>query len=78
MRTNIRLSDLERGAGERGPWKLMNVKVPDTVARRIDEAAAALGCAKTAIVIALINEGLDAFAERRQEFPSAPVRRRRR
>jgi len=77
MRTNIRLSDL-RQAAPHIPWKLMNVKVPDTVLERIDAVAAALDCAKSAAVIALLNEGLDAFGTRRKEFPAAPTRRRRR
>lgn len=71
---NIRLSDLQ-GQGQRTPWKLMNVKVPDTVLARIDAVAASLGCAKTAVVIALLNEGLDAFAE--QQGAAAPRVRRR-
>lgn len=74
MRMNIRLSDLQQ-QGQRTPWKLMNVKVPDTVLERIDAVAAALGCAKTAVVIALLNEGLDAFAE--QQGATTPKSRRR-
>ncbi len=74
MRMNIRLSDLQ-GHGQRTPWKLMNVKVPDTVLQRIDAVAASLGCAKTAVVIALLNEGLDAYAE--QQGVTAPKAKRR-
>jgi hypothetical protein len=74
MRMNIRLIDLQK-QGQRTPWKLMNVKVPDTVLERIDAVAASLGCAKTAVVIALLNEGLDAYAE--QEDATAPKAKRR-
>ncbi len=52
----------------------MNVKVPDTVLERIDAVAASLGCAKTAVVIALLNEGLDAFAEQGVVKPKARKR----
>lgn len=46
----------------------MNVKIPDTVSKAIDSVSQQLGCAKTATVIALLNEGLDAFEARRAEF----------
>ncbi|MDX2171208.1 MAG: hypothetical protein SF182_29335 [Deltaproteobacteria bacterium] len=74
MRTNVRLSDLQQ-QGQRTPWKLMNVKIPDTLLARIDEVAATLQCAKTAVVIALLNEGLDAFAE--QSGPDPKARKKR-
>jgi hypothetical protein len=57
MRADLRLSDLER---KKVPSKLMNVKVPDNVSDGIDRVAEELGCSKTAVVIALLNEGLDA------------------
>jgi len=57
MRADLRLSDLER---KKVPSKLMNVKVPDNVSEGIDRVAEELGCSKTAVVIALLNEGLDA------------------
>lgn len=56
MRADLRLSDLER---KKVPSKLMNVKVPDNVSEGIDRVAEELGCSKTAVVIALLNEGLD-------------------
>ena len=54
MRADLRLSDLER---KKVPSKLMNVKVPDNVSDGIDRVAEELGCSKTAVVIALLNEG---------------------
>ena len=54
MRADLRLSDLER---KKVPSKLMNVKVPDNVSEGIDRVAEELGCSKTAVVIALLNEG---------------------
>lgn len=56
MRADLRLADLER---RKVPSKLMNVKVPDNVSDGIDRVAEELGCSKTAVVIALLNEGLD-------------------
>ncbi|MGD9764200.1 MAG: hypothetical protein AB7V27_10840 [Candidatus Binatia bacterium] len=55
-RADIRLADLER---RKVPSKLMNVKVPDNVSDGIDRVAQELSCSKTAVVIALLNEGLD-------------------
>jgi len=55
MRADLRLADLER---KKVPSKLMNVKVPDNVSEGIDRVAEELGCSKTAVVIALLNEGL--------------------
>jgi hypothetical protein len=59
MRADLRLADLER---RKVPSKLMNVKVPDNVSAGIDRVAEELGCSKTAVVIALLNEGLDVSA----------------
>lgn len=68
MRADLRLADLER---KRVPSKLMNVKVPDNVSEGIDRVAEELGCSKTAVVIALLNEGLDVA---RNQLPSKPAR----
>jgi hypothetical protein len=77
MRANLRLSDLEQQA-DHNATKLMNVKVPTSLNDAIDEMASNLECSKTDAVIALLNEGLDAFAEKRHEFkPSAQKRPRR-
>jgi predicted ArsR family transcriptional regulator len=61
-RSNLRLADLEQRGSTAS--KLMNVKVPDTLAEAIDQIADELGVPKTAVVIALLNEGLDEFTER--------------
>lgn len=78
MRADLRLSDLER---KKVPSKLMNVKVPDNVSDGIDRVAEELGCSKTAVVIALLNEGLDVArdqvpARTGQKLPRAPRRGR--
>ncbi len=67
MRADLRLSDLER---KKVPSKLMNVKVPDNVSEGIDRVAEELGCSKTAVVIALLNEGLDAAKPTVRGVPS--------
>ena len=58
---NLRLNDLvSRGKTGREETKLMNVKVPANVLARIDRVAADLGATKTEVVIAILNEGLEA------------------
>jgi hypothetical protein len=58
---NLRLSDLvSRGKRRQEQAKLMNVKVPAHVLARIDRVASNLGATKTEVVIAILNEGLDA------------------
>lgn len=52
----------------------MNVKVPDNVSGGIDRVAKELGVSKTAVVIALLNEGLDAA---RSNLPARAPRTRR-
>lgn len=57
---NLRLDDLvNRGKRGREETKLMNVKVPSDILRRIDKTSSTLGATKTELVIALLNEGLD-------------------
>jgi hypothetical protein len=46
----------------------MNVHIPAHTMTAIHAIAAELSCSKTAVVIALFNEGLAAFEERRKEF----------
>ena len=77
MRANLRLADLQSGT-ERVPTKLVNVQIPARLSKGIDHVANQLGCTKTAAVVALLNEGLDAFSERRGEFPASPKTRPRR
>jgi hypothetical protein len=58
---NLRLDDLvTRGRKGREESKLMNVKVPAKVLARIDRVAANLRVSKTEVVIAILNEGLEA------------------
>lgn len=59
-RSELRLADLKA----RGPVsdRLMNVKIPAHVAEAIAKLASRLNVSKTAVVIALLNEGLNAAA----------------
>lgn len=77
MRADLRLSDLQQAA-DTAPSKLMNVKVPANVIHAIDRMADGLGCTKTDAVIALLNEGLEAFAQKRGRFNLSGSRRPRR
>ncbi len=75
MRSQLRLKDLNSG---KGPSKLMNVKVPDTLHSAIDKVSAELGSSKTATVVALLNEGLDVLLETTPEARKRrPARRRK-
>lgn len=57
MRSDLRIADLRRREGS--PSKLMNVKIPIGLSDAIDRIVKELGVAKTDVVIALLNEGLD-------------------
>lgn len=58
MRGELRLSDLKKR--EYTSSRLMNVKIPAYVSDAIQKVASDLGASKTEVVIALLNEGLDA------------------
>ena len=76
IESDLRLSDLNSRKGMQ--TKLMNVQIPETLSTAIDELSEQLGCTKTAAIIALLNEGLDAVGERRGEFPPLATKRVRR
>jgi hypothetical protein len=60
-KTKLGLDDLV-SRGKKGPeaTKLMNVKVPTALLARIGALAATLRAKKTDVVVAILNEGLDA------------------
>lgn len=74
MRSELRLSDL---AKQKAPSKLMNVKVPVNVSNAIDRISRQLGSSKTATVIALLNEGLDALRESDPRVATSAARTRK-
>ena len=57
-RSELRLADLK--ARRPVSNKLMNVKIPAHLADAIDKLARTLNASKTAMVVALLNEGLNA------------------
>ena len=58
MRADLRLVDLRRR--DKATSKLMNVKIPTHISDAIQRVARDLSASKTEVVIALLNEGLDA------------------
>jgi hypothetical protein len=60
MHAGIRLRDLKQR--QRGSSRLMNVKIPVYVSDAIERVARDLDASKTEVVIALLNEGIEASA----------------
>ncbi len=75
MRSELRIADLKRC--DPVPARLMNVKVPASIAGAIDRLAKDLRASKTDVVVALLNEGLEA-ATKKIERRARYWRRRRR
>jgi hypothetical protein len=69
MRGELRLSDLKKR--EYTSSRLMNVKIPAYVSDAIQKVASDLGASKTEVVIALLNEGLDAASTALKGFRPA-------
>ena len=69
MRSELRLSDLKKR--EYTSSRLMNVKIPAYVSDAISKVATDLGASKTEVVIALLNEGLDAASTALRGFRPA-------
>ncbi len=69
MRGELRLSDLKKR--EYTSSRLMNVKIPAYVSDAIQKVATDLGASKTEVVIALLNEGLDAASTALKGFRPA-------
>ncbi len=69
MRGELRLSDLKKR--EHTSSRLMNVKIPAYVSDAIRKVASDLGASKTEVVIALLNEGLDAASTAMKNFRPA-------
>ena len=75
MRSELRLSDLKKR--EYSTSRLMNVKIPAYVSDAIEKVASDLGASKTEVVIALLNEGLEAASSALKNFrPAKGVARR--
>ena len=63
MRSRLRIADLKRG--ENSASRVMNVRIPAHIAEAIDQLAKKLGTSKTALMLALLNEGLDVAGKNR-------------
>jgi hypothetical protein len=61
-RSGLRIVDLKQRPVS--ATRLMNVKIPATLSDAIDRLAGEFGTSKTEVVVALLNTGLDAAAER--------------
>ncbi len=68
-RSELRLSDLKKR--EYSSSRLMNVKIPAYVSDAIEKVASDLGASKTEVVIALLNEGLEAAQSALKGFQPA-------
>jgi hypothetical protein len=62
--TQLRLSDLIREPANPADRRLVNLKVPADILLRVHQLARKLGVTKTAAIIALLNEGLQAAHKR--------------
>ena len=62
--TQLRLSDLVREPANPADRRLVNLKVPADTLLRVHQLARKLGVTKTAAIIALLNEGLQAVHKR--------------
>jgi hypothetical protein len=62
MRSAIRISDLKQRT--RGENRIMNIHVPVKVADAIARLARQLDVSKTAVIVALLNEGLNVAAQK--------------
>lgn len=69
----LKLEDLIREGAIAGSERLVNLKVPADVLRRVHDVANQLGVTKTAAVIALLNEGLDELRRRERQLRAVPT-----
>ena len=67
--TQLRLSDLVREPTTPAERRLVNLKVPADILQRVHQLAYKLGVTKTAAIIALLNEGLQAAHKRGVGLP---------
>lgn len=62
--TQLRLADLLRTPSSATDRRLVNLKVPADTLQRVHQLARILGVTKTAAVVAVLNEGLQAAHRR--------------
>ena len=68
--STLRLSDLGKRPEKKS--RMLNVRLPIEITNAIDNLAVKFGCTKTALFVALINEGFDAGADALRELGTQP------
>ena len=63
MRSKLRIADLTNGTTNAS--RVMNVRLPAHIVEAIEQLAKMLGASKTAVVLALLNEGLRVMRKKR-------------
>ncbi|HSP98523.1 MAG TPA: hypothetical protein VL049_14955 [Candidatus Dormibacteraeota bacterium] len=62
MKRDLKLEDLKERS-ELVPMKLLSVRVPVDLIQRIDDVVDLLNAGKGEVVVALLNEGLERYAD---------------
>ena len=65
MKRDLKLDDLKERS-EIVPMKLLSVRVPVDLIRRIDKVVDLLNAGKGEVVVALLNEGLDRYDQNKR------------
>jgi hypothetical protein len=65
MKRDLKLEDL-KSRSEIVPMKLLSVRVPVDLIKRIDRVVDLLNAGKGEVVVALLNEGLDRYGTTRK------------
>ena len=63
-RSQLRIAHLKSRTPERS--MMMNVKIPVSLNAELHQIADSLGASKTEVVLALLNEGLEAWRKKRE------------
>ena len=67
MKRDLKLEDLKERS-EVVPMKLLSVRVPVDLIKRIDRVVDLLNAGKGEVVVALLNEGLDRYGTTRKRI----------
>jgi hypothetical protein len=66
MKRDLKLDDLKERS-EIVPMKLLSVRVPVDLIKRIDRVVDLLNAGKGEVVVALLNEGLDRYGQAKKK-----------
>lgn len=75
MKRDLKLNDL-KSRSEIVPMKLLSVRVPVDLIKRIDNVVDLLNAGKGEVVVALLNEGLERYTEGTGKHTRRAVKRR--